>query len=113
MKKRNNLPLNYKERSNSRISLICSMAALVILVFIFNQIDYNMIRKPAKQAAEAAQREKEKADIEASTPKISTADVIAVGDNLYHGYLYQSGQSESGEWNYDHVYANVDRKSVV
>lgn len=107
MKKRKNLPLNYREKSNSRISLICSLAVLIVLVFIFYQVDYNMIRKPAKQAVEAAKREKEKAEIEANTPQISTADVIAVGDNLYHASLYQSGQSESGEWNYDHIYANV------
>ena len=107
MKKNNNIPLNYKEKSNSRISLLCSILVLAVLVLLFHQLDYHMIRKPAREAAEAAALQKKKAEEEANTPKVSTASVIAVGDNLYHGTLIQSGQYETGEWTYDHVYANV------
>lgn len=107
MKKNNNIPLNYKEKSNSRISLLCSILVLAVLVLLFHQLDYHMIRKPAREAAEAAALQKKKAEEEANTPKVSTASVIAVGDNLYHGTLIQSGQYETGEWNYDHIYANV------
>ena len=53
MKKNKNIPLNYKERNNSRISFICSVVVLVILFLIFHQMDYRMIRKPAEDAAKA------------------------------------------------------------
>ena len=51
MKKNNNIPLNYKEKSNSRISLLCSILVLAVLVLLFHQLDYHMIRKPAREAA--------------------------------------------------------------
>ncbi|MDO4308038.1 MAG: CapA family protein, partial [Eubacteriales bacterium] len=107
MKKNHNTPLNFKEKNNSRLSFIGSCIALIILLFLFNQMDYNMIRKPAIEAAKAAEAAKQKAEEEAKTPAVSTASVIAVGDNLYHGSLIESGQYESGIWNYDHLYANV------
>lgn len=45
--------------------------------------------------------------IAAETPEISTASVIAVGDNLYHSKLYESGEYDSGTWNYDHIYTHI------
>ena len=105
--KKNNIPLNYKEKNNSKISFICSIVTLVILVSIFHQLDHILIQKPKEEAIEAAALAEKKAEEEANTPVISTASVIAVGDNLYHTKLYESGQYESGIWNYDHIYANV------
>lgn len=105
--KKNNIPLNFKEQVNSRISLLCSVAVLVLLSFTIHQIDHSLITKPQKEAEEAAVLAQKEAEKEATTPVISTATVIAVGDNLYHSKLYQSGQYESGTWNYDHIYANV------
>lgn len=102
-----NIPLNYKERSNSKISFICSVVVLVILFLIFNQLDYSLVRKPQKDAEEAAAIAQKEAEEQANKPVISTADIIAVGDNLYHSSLLESGQYESGIWNYDHIYANV------
>lgn len=108
MKKRDNLPLNYKERLNSRTSFLVSVGVLVVLCLIFNQMDYSMIRKPASQAKKAAEAQKQKeetsATVEATT---TTATVLAVGDNLVQPSLLASGQSESGAWNYDSVYANL------
>lgn len=108
MKKKNNTPLNFKEKINSRISFAGACVVLVLLLLIFNQMDYAMIRKPAQEAAEAAAKAKEEAELAATTPVVTTATVIAVGDNLYHGSLLQSGHSEMTDtWNYDHIYANV------
>lgn len=107
MKKNQNIPLNYKEKSNSRISFFCSVVVLLLLVLLFRQMDYTLIRKPAREAAKAAEAARKKAEEEANTPVVTTANVIAVGDNLYHSRLYESGQSDSGIWNYDHIYANV------
>ena len=104
MKKRDDLPLNYKERLNSRTSFLVSAAVLVVLCLIFNQMDYAMIRQPAAQAKKAAeaQKQKEKENTVAAA-ETTTATVLAVGDNLVQPSLLSSGQSESGAWNYDAV----------
>ena len=54
MKKRDNLPLNYKERLNSRTSFLVSVAVLVVLCVVFILLDYSMIRQAAAQAKLAA-----------------------------------------------------------
>lgn len=107
MKKNKNIPLNLREKSNSRIAFFCSVTVLVILVVLFLQLDYNLIQKPAETAKKEAAIKKAEAEKRANTPEVSTATVIAVGDNLYHGSLIESGQYESGTWNYEHIYENV------
>ena len=107
MKKNKNIPLNLKEQINSRIGLICSVVVLVLLVFVFHQLDYHLVQKPADQAAEEAARKKEEAEAAAKAPEVYTANVVAVGDNLYHDSLIESGKSDSGTWNYDKIYENV------
>ena len=107
MKKNDNIPLNFKEKVNSRISLIASVAVLAVLFLFFHQLDYNLVRKPAIEAAKQEELEKQKAEEAANAPVVTTASVIAVGDNLYHTSLLQSGQYESGIWNYDHIYTHV------
>ena len=59
--KKNNIPLNFREKINSRISLLCSVVALIILVVIIHQLDYTLISKPQKEAVEAAALEEQKA----------------------------------------------------
>lgn len=108
MKKRDNLPLNYKERLNSRTSFLVSVAVLVVLCLVFNQMDYTMIRQPAAQAKKAADLQKQKEEeAAATTQEVTTATVLAVGDNLVQPSLLASGQSETDAWNYDSVYANL------
>ena len=91
MKKRDDLPLNYKERLNSRTSFLVSAAVLVVLCLIFNQMDYAMIRQPAAQAKKAAeaQKQKEKENTVAAA-ETTTATVLAVGDNLVQPSLLSS-----------------------
>ena len=56
MKKNKNMPLNLREKSNSRIVFFSAVIVLVVLVIFFRQLDYNMIQKPAEAAKrEAAQ----------------------------------------------------------
>ena len=40
------------------------------------------------------QQEAEAAKKAAEEPEVSTASVIAVGDNLYHGSLIESGEND-------------------
>ena len=102
-----NIPLNFRERSNARTSLLASVAVLAILVILFNQLDYRLIRKPAIDAQKKAATAKEKQETEAATGDVTTASVIAVGDNLYHQSLIDAGVSEDGTWNYDKIYTHI------
>ena len=102
-----NIPLNFRERSNVRTSLLASVAVLAILVILFNQLDYRLIRKPAIDAQKKAVTAKEKQETEAATGDVTTASVIAVGDNLYHQSLIDAGVSEDGTWNYDKIYTHI------
>ena len=57
MKKNKNMPLNLREKNNSRAVFFSAVIVLVVLVGIFRQLDYNMIQKPAEAAKrEAAQK---------------------------------------------------------
>ena len=102
-----NIPLIFRERSNARTSLLASVAVLAILVILFNQLDYRLIRKPAIDAQKKAATAKEKQETEAATGDVTTASVIAVGDNLYHQSLIDAGVSEDGTWNYDKIYTHI------
>ena len=66
-----------------------------------------MIRKPAIDAQKKAATAKEKPDTTATTSDVTTASVIAVGDNLYHQSLIDAGASEDGNWNYDKIYTHI------
>jgi len=50
------------------------------------------------------------ATTEAFKETVEHVEILAVGDNLIHTGLYQTGMHESGVWNYDHLYANVEHK---
>ena len=106
---KDNIPLNFRERSNARVSLMASVIVLAILVLFFNQLDYRLIRKPAIDAQKKAAAAKTKADQEAAdtTAETTTASVIAVGDNLYHQSLIDAGASSDGNWNYDKIYTHI------
>ena len=60
MKKRDNLPLNYKERLNSRTSFLVSIAVLVVLCLVFNQMDYTMIRQPPRRKRQLTYKSRRK-----------------------------------------------------
>ena len=57
--KKNNIPLNFREKNNSRISLLCSAAVLIVLVFLMHQLDYGLITKPEEKATQEAQKKEE------------------------------------------------------
>lgn len=108
MKHKDNIPLNFKEKNNSKISLITSVIVLIILFAFFRELDYNLVQKPKKEAAIQAEKERLAAEEAANAPIITSVDILAVGDNtVYNDYIYDSGQSDSENWNYDHLYSNM------
>lgn len=108
MKDRNNIPLNFKEKSNSKISLTASVIVLLLFFALFRQLDYNLVQKPAKEAALLEEKERLAAQEAANAPVITSVDVVAVGDNtIYSEGIYESGQKDPENWNYDHLYENI------
>ena len=110
MKRNENLPLNLIEKMNARVSLVVSLVVLAVICIVFNRMDYVMVRKPAEEAARAEQDAKE-AEEQSRTSEAATTvksvSVVAVGDNLVQGALIDSGQSGSGQWNYNHLYTQI------
>lgn len=82
---KNNIPLNFREENNSRISLLCSAAVLIVLVFPDASAglrpDHQAWRKSCPGSTKEGRRGKLR------KPRVTTASVIAVGDNLYHSKL--------------------------
>lgn len=105
MKKKNDTTLNKKHLAKTQISFVCSVAILIIFILLFHSLDHSLVIKPIQEAQEAAEAKKQ--EEKANTPKISTASVIAVGDNLFHDSVIESGKTESGPWNYGHIYTHV------
>lgn len=106
MKPKKHVPLNFKERNHFHISLLASLATFFVLFLGLRWLDYRIVQKPMEEAAREEEQARLEAEERARTPIITTADVIAVGDNLYHSRLYNSGMN-TDPWNYDHVYQYV------
>lgn len=106
-KNNNNIPLNYREKNASRISLLCSVGVLALLVFALHEIDYMTIRRPAIEAGKAAMEAKEEEEKAAKEPVITRVTVAAVGNSSFSQSVIESGMSDSGEWNYDSLFEHV------
>lgn len=106
--KKNNIPLNFTEKNKSKISLICSIAVLLLLCILLHFIDKSAaISQEKKAKAEAAQQAKTDAEKAAANAPASVITIGAVGNNRYDSGLIDSGKSDTGEWNYDGVYSPV------
>ncbi len=106
---KDNIPLNFRERSNARVSLMASVIVLAILVLFFNQLDYRLIRKPAIDAQKKPRQSKPRPSRKQPTPlpKLPLPPVIAVGDNLYHQSLIDQAHPSDSNWNYDKIYTHI------
>lgn len=78
--KRNNIPLNIREKNNSKISLLCSIVVLAVLFLLVYQIDYSLIRKPQKEASETTALEQQESE-----------DASGSSGN-FHSYCDRSGR---------------------
>lgn len=109
--KKNNIPLNFKEKNKSKISLVCSIAVLLLLCILLHFIDKSAADAQEKEAkAQAAAQAKAEAEADALKTPNYTVTVGAVGNNIYDTDLIDSGKSDTGEWNYDEVYSAVKDK---
>ena len=113
MKRNENLPLNFIDKMNSRLSMIVACAVLALVCLLFNRLDYHMIRKPLAQERETETELKEsrgtgEGERTAYAPT-ARATILAVGDNLVQGELLSQGQSGDA-WDYSGLYEQAARR---
>ncbi len=106
--KKNNIPLNFTEKNNSRVSLIASIATLLILCLLIHTIDKSFALTQAEASAkEAAQQE---AELLKEKTVTTSATILAAGDNFYGENLLNVGKSDNEDWNYDEIYNQISTK---
>lgn len=91
-------------KKKKRLAALIGIAAvLLILVSIVVGMQISKKQK-AEKAAEKARQEKLAKEKEQEE---NTIEFLAVGDNIAHQPIRESGMQEDGEWKYDHVYQYV------
>lgn len=94
-----------KEVQKNMVKMGCigAAAVLVLGVGIFAGMKIRASKK-TEEAREKARQEKLALEKE---QEAYTVDLLAVGDNIAHRAIRESGQKKNGEWNYDHIYQYV------
>lgn len=107
--------LRQRQVRRQKILLATTGAAAAAVVLLTVGIS-SFLHSQAKRAAqeEAAQQEalqeeqkEEEARKLAQEEEANTIHFVAVGDNLIHEKIYESGIQADGTWNYDHLYTHV------
>ena len=81
------------------------LAGLLLIVGIFAGVQISKNAK-AEKAREKARQEKLAKEKE---QEAHTIEFLAVGDNIAHQAIRESGMQEDGVWNYEHVYQYVKK----
>ena len=93
-------------KKQKKIAAGVSLLALVLLIvgiFAGVQISKNIKADKAREKARQEKLAKEKEQEE------NTVEFLAVGDNIAHQAIRESGMQENDVWNYDHVYQYVKK----
>lgn len=91
------------QKNMLKMGCIGAAAVLVLGVGIFAGMKIRASKK-TEEAREKARQEKLALEKE---QEAYTVDLLAVGDNIAHRAIRESGQKKNGEWNYDHIYQYV------
>lgn len=83
--------------------LFVGVGAIVASVIISK----NNSAKEKARLAELEQQKKEAIEQEQALIEANTLHLVAVGDNLIHEHIYESADTSSTVWNYDHLYAHI------
>ena len=97
-----------RERQIRRQKLIIFWTAAAVLAVgiaagVTGAVKSRRAAQAAREQAAQQQRQMEQEQLQKEQEE-NTIHLLAVGDNLIHEHIYQSGQSE---WNYDHLYEHV------
>lgn len=91
-----------KELKRKMQITIASVLGLVLILTLGITAGVKHSKKVKEEAAKEKARQ-EKLALEKEQEE-NTIEFLAVGDNISHQAIRESGMKESGEWNYDHVY---------
>lgn len=84
-----------------KISLVGGTALIVVLIIL------SLILKGCDKGEK---QEEQSVSLDFEVVEDPTrVTLVAAGDNLYHKPLVETGQNDSGVWNYDGVYENVKK----
>ena len=94
-----------KELKKRMAAGVVALAVLVLALIAAITVGMNLSRKAKAEAAkEKAQQERLALEQEQED---NTIELLAVGDNIAHKTIRETGMRDDGPWNYDQVYAHV------
>lgn len=94
-----------KELRKRMIAGAGGLAALVIVLIISIAVGMNLSRRAEERAAKE-KAEQERLALE-QEQEDHTIELLAVGDNIAHETIRETGMRDEGPWNYDSVYEYV------
>ena len=94
-----------KELRKRMIAGAGGLAALVIVLIISIAVGMNLSQRAEERAAKE-KAEQERLALE-QEQEDHTIELLAVGDNIAHETIRETGMREDGPWNYDDVYQYV------
>lgn len=106
--KRRRLMQKRREQQIRKQKMMLALAGLVVIIAIIIGIVTAVNRAKTKKeeerlAAEQEQKLQEQLALEAEI-EANTVHLLAVGDNILHDSIVESGKSDTGAWSYDHLY---------
>lgn len=96
-----------REKELKRKMAVTAGSLVLALVILITGITAGV--RHSNKVKEEAAKEKARQEKLAEKKKIedNTIELLAVGDNISHQTIRESGMGANGEWNYDHVYQYV------
>lgn len=105
-RKREELRLKREEELKKKFIRTGAVITAIVLCVILGVVSAVRYSKTKTAAAAAEKKKQQEAALEKEQEE-NVIDFLAVGDNIAHLGIRESGMTESGDWNYDAIYQPV------
>lgn len=105
-RKREELRLKREEELKKKFIRTGAVITAIVLCVILGVVSAVRYSKTKAAAAAAEKKKQQEAALEKEQEE-NIIDFLAVGDNIAHLGMRESGMTESGDWNYDAIYQPV------
>lgn len=105
-RKREELRLKREEELKKKFIRTGAVITAIVLCVILGVVSAVRYSKTKTAAAAAEKKKQQEAALEKEQEE-NIIDFLAVGDNIAHLGIRESGMTESGDWNYDAIYQPV------
>lgn len=105
-RKREELRLKREEELKKKFIRTGAVITAIVLCVILGVVSAARYSKTKAAAAAAEKKKQQEAALEKEQEE-NIIDFLAVGDNIAHLGIRESGMTESGDWNYDAIYQPV------